>query len=224
LRAQLDTQSWPRLPVPISGISESADVLWKRLDNDIGYIRVRRLKADLPKQLDKAVAKLSDTRGLILDVRGNSGGGIDPGASVRNFNLDDGLEPLRPRYTGPIALLLDEWCISAGEGWASWFIAHHRARTFGSTTSGASSAKTTYTVADGLYRVMVPTRFRSGSLNRPIERQGLEPDVPVRPRAADLAAGKDTILEAARRYLLAPPPAGMPPDTQPGPAGAGYRR
>ena len=30
-----------------------------------------------------------------------------------------------------LALLIDERCISAGEGWASWFIANKRARTFG---------------------------------------------------------------------------------------------
>jgi len=41
-----------------------------------------------------------------------------------------------------------------------------------------------------------------GFLDRPIERRGLEPDVPLRQRSADLAAGRDTVLEAARRHLL----------------------
>ena len=47
-----------------------------------------------------------------------------------------------------------------------------------------------------------------GFLDRPIERRGLEPDVPVRQSARDLAAGRDTVLEAARRFLLDSPPPG----------------
>ena len=39
-------------------------------------------------------------------------------------------------------------------------------------------------------------------LDRPIERRGLEPDVPVGYRAEDLAARRDTVLEAARNALL----------------------
>ena len=42
----------------------------------------------------------------------------------------------------------------------------------------------------------------TGFLDRPIERRGLEPDVPVKCGAKDLAAGKDTVLEAAKRHLL----------------------
>ncbi|HET6430470.1 MAG TPA: hypothetical protein VFJ30_18810 [Phycisphaerae bacterium] len=41
-----------------------------------------------------------------------------------------------------------------------------------------------------------------GFLDRPIERRGLEPDVPVMPNARDLAAGKDTVLDAAKRALV----------------------
>ena len=68
--------------------------------------------------------------------------------------------------------------------------------------SRASSAKETYTLSNGLYKVFFPNRARRGFLNRPIEGRGLEPDVPVRCKADDLAAGKDTVLEAAREYLL----------------------
>jgi len=48
----------------------------------------------------------------------------------------------------------------------------------------------------------LPVRPYGGFLDRPIERRGLEPDVEVRQSAADLAKGRDTVLEAARQYLL----------------------
>lgn len=98
-------------------------------------------------------------------------------------------------------MLVDERCISAGEGWASWFVARKRARLFGATTAGASSAKKTYTLANGKYKVTFPIKPYAGFLDRPIERQGIEPDVPVAVTAADIAAKRDTVLEAARQYL-----------------------
>ena len=170
--------------------------------SNIGYIYVRRIPGDLLERLDRAVGELKDARGLVIDVRGNSGGGFDAPRAHRNFALDDTEEPDRPRFRGPIALLIDSRCISAGEGWASWFVATKRACLFGEATAGASSRKRTYTLKNGLYTVTFPIKAYTGFLDRPIERRGLEPDVLVRPNARDLAAGRDTVLEAAKRYLI----------------------
>ena len=191
----------PRLPVPIEGINDSADVAWKMLSENIGYVYVRRIRDGLITDLDRAVGELKGARGLIIDVRGNSGGGFDDSRAFRNFTPDDPEEPDRPRFVGPIALLIDSRCISAGEGWASWFVAKKRARLFGEATAGASSRKTTYELKNGLYKVVFPVKAYFGFLDRPIERRGLEPDVPLRQNAMDLAQGRDTALEAAKAYL-----------------------
>jgi C-terminal processing protease CtpA/Prc len=98
-------------------------------------------------------------------------------------------------------MLIDSRCISAGEGWASWFVANNRARLFGQATAGASSRKKTYTLTNGLYKVRYPVKAYKGYLNRPIEHIGLKPDVPIKPNAADIASDKDTILQAAKKYL-----------------------
>ncbi len=192
----------PRLPVPIVGISDSGDVSWKMLDEEIGYIYVRRIKANLIDSLDQAVKQLNGARGLIVDVRGNSGGGFDAARAHRNFDLEDNTEPSRPRFTRSIALLIDSRCISAGEGWASWFVARKRGKLFGEATAGASARKTVYTLTNGLFRVQYPVKAYQGYLDRPIERRGLEPDVVVTPNAQDLADGRDTVLETAKKYLL----------------------
>ena len=201
LPATLGIRYLPRLPVPIEGVDDAGAVETKALGDGIGYIYVRRIKPDLPQALDAALKQLGEIKGLILDVRGNSGGGFDLREAVANFVLDDdSAAPDRPRYKGPIALLIDERCISAGEGWASWFVTAKRAKLFGSTTAGAPRARTPTRSTNGLYKVVVPIKAYTGSLDRPIERRGLEPDVPVRCTAADLAAGKDTVLDAARQY------------------------
>jgi parallel beta-helix repeat protein len=201
LPASLDVRYLPRLPVPIPGIRDSANVAWKTLDGQIGYLYIRRIRADLIEQLDRAIGDLGKAKGLIIDVRGNSGGGFDFARSHRNFAPDDPEEPNRPRFAGPIAVLVDPRCISAGEGWTSWFVAKKRAKLFGEATAGASSRKRQYLLKNGLYTVTVPAKAYTGYLNRPIERRGLEPDVGVRQNARDLAAGRDTVLEAARQHL-----------------------
>ena len=55
---------------------------------------------------------------------------------------------------------------------------------------------------NGLFSVRYPVKAYRGFLDRPIERRGLEPDVTVMPNAADIAEGRDTVLEAARQWLL----------------------
>ena len=201
LPATLGVRYLPRLPVPIEGVSDSANVSWTMLAEEIGYLYVRRIRGDLIEKLDAAVGEIKGARGLILDVRGNSGGGFDARRAHRNFAVDDPEEPERPRFAGPIALLVDGRCISAGEGWASWFVAKKRARLFGEATAGASSRKRTYTLKNGLYKVTFPVKAYRGFLDRPIERMGLVPDVAVRQNAGDLAEGRDAVLEAAKRHV-----------------------
>lgn len=144
---------------------------------------------------------MDNPKGLVIDVRGNSGGGFESRRAFRNFDLSDTGEPERPRFSGPIAVLIDARCISAGEGWASWFQANDRATFFGQTTAGASSRKTVVEVLNGAFKVKYSVKAYRGFLDRPIERRGIEPEYPVRQTAADLQAGIDTVLVAAADYL-----------------------
>jgi len=202
LTAPLSGFYMPRRPVPLAGINDSASVAWKKLPDKIGYIAVRRIRAGLEQELDAALRGLGSIDGLVIDVRGNSGGGFDVETATLNFDPSrTDIAPGRPRHLGPIALLLDPRCISAGEGWASWFVATGRARTFGEGTAGASARKEEYTLLNGYYVATIPVKPYRGSLDRPIERLGLVPDVPLRQTAEGLAAGRDDVLEAAMDWL-----------------------
>ncbi len=204
LKADLRVWYIPRLPVPREGIDDGGgDVEWVKLKDGIGLIYVRRIKEGLELKLDQALSSLGAVKGLIIDLRGNSGGGFNPATAFQNFDLakSDKPEPHRPHFAGPIALLIDERCISAAEGWASWFVAAKRARLFGTATAGASARKETYTLSNEMYKVQIPVKAYTGSLDRPIERRGIEPDVEVRCRASDLAGGRDTVAQSAIEWL-----------------------
>lgn len=108
----------------------------------------------------------------------------------------------RPVYKGKIAILIDQRCISAGEGWSSWFKRHKRAKFFGKTTAGASARKTVYKLENGLFKVRMSVKGYCGFLDRLIERRGIEPDVEVDYLASDIAIGKDSILDAAKEWLV----------------------
>lgn len=203
LPAAVDGGYVPRLPIPNPGIPDSCDIASKRLPGEIGYIYVRRIKKDLNAQLDRAVGRLADCKAIIIDVRGNSGGGFDSKTAHQNFTLDETQrDPNRPVFAGPMAVLIDSRCISAGEGWASWFVANQRATFFGEPTAGASARKDIYTLTNNTFKVRYSVKAYRGHLDRPIERLGLIPDVPVKQTRADLIAQKDTALEAARVHLL----------------------
>lgn len=204
--AEMDFRYQPRLPVPVAGVSDSADVSAARLPGGIGYLYVRRIENGLEADLDRAMRRLSGVRGLVIDVRGNSGGGFDGSTAYANFDCSGSGVPGRPRFCGPIAVLVDARCISAGEGWASWFRAKDRGRLFGETTAGSSSAKENYRLLNGHFEVRIPVRPRRGFLDRPIEWQGIEPDEVVKPTAADLAAGRDTVLLRAIEWTKSPAP------------------
>ncbi len=161
--------------------NDSADLSWVMLENGVGYIYVRRITQGLEPGLDRAIKGLAGMKGP--DHRRSR----QQRRSIRLVDRVSEFRPLtqraaeskRPFYRGPIAPLIDERTISAGEGWASWFIANKRSRVFGTTTAGASSRKETYTLTNGLYKVVVPVKAYTGFLDRPIERRGLEPDVEV---------------------------------------------
>jgi len=105
------------------GMKGEKDVTWTRLDSGAGYVHVRRCKDDLPEQMDAALAELAEAKGIILDYRGNSGGGFDHEALMGRF-VEAGKELAFNKryasagpnpYTGPVVVIVDGSVVSAGE-------------------------------------------------------------------------------------------------------------
>ncbi len=159
--------------------------------------------------------------GLIIDLRGNGGGltSMAPGicgwlchdafvlASMhqRTGAIDLGVYPQAHAFEGPVAILIDSQSASTSEILAAGLKEHHRARIFGEPSAGAALPSLFKTLPNGdlLQYAVADVKTPSGAQ---IEGNGVEPDETVRVSRADLAAGRDPVEDAARRWLTAQRP------------------
>jgi C-terminal processing protease CtpA/Prc len=130
---------------------------WRVLDGNIGYLRIRDLGSpEVNAIFDAAMAKLADTRGLLLDLRETPrGGNTGVGEHVMGAFLDretpyqmiippngqSWLKTVIPapperRYTKPLIVIVDRWTGSMGEGVAVGLCAAKRATIVGSPMAG----------------------------------------------------------------------------------------
>ena len=101
--------------------------------DDVAVLKVRTMMgADTIEQIQAAYARIAEQRpdALIIDLRGNGGGGY-------NREL---LEQIA-MIPGPVALVIDAGCISAGETLARDFRRYGAARLFGSPTAGSGHGR-----------------------------------------------------------------------------------
>ena len=60
--------------------TDAGDVLFSRLDNGIGWLKVTKFPGavgvDIARQIDRAIQELNGCSRLIIDLRGNAGGGL----------------------------------------------------------------------------------------------------------------------------------------------------
>ena len=192
----------------------------------VGLIRFNGWLAPLMRQLDAAVDADRDCAGMVLDLRGNTGGmGAMLGGVAGHFldrrdtlglmrtrqttlafvanprRVTADARPVRP-LTSPLAVLVDEGSASASEVFAGGMQALHRARVFGRTSMGAVLGASFDRLPDGdvLYHAFGEFTTPDGVR---LEGRGVVPDDSVTATRADLLAGRDPVLEAALRWIAA---------------------
>ena len=190
----------------------------------VGRIHFTNWFLPMVQPLDRAVDDLRDSDGMIIDLRGNSGG---VGAMVMGVAghfvterqelgvmhtrqspmtifanprfVDPQGEPTEP-FAGPVAILVDETTASASEIFAGGMQSIGRARVFGETSAGAVlPSRTTFLPnGDAILHAMGDFVTSDGIL---LEGRGVIPDEPVTLERADLLEGRDPQLEAAIAWI-----------------------
>lgn len=177
-----------------------------------GYIHIRRCPGDLPRQMDAVLASIGKAPGLILDFRGNSGGGFDHSAFMGRFVPKGEQLSFAKRYEsagshpygGPVVVIVDATVRSAGETAAAIFKEDGRAYVIGeSPTAGMSSTKKTIDLPSGLFSLYVSVGSNMSRSNdgKGLEGVGVIPHEVVAFDAEDLANGTDTLIKIAEQRL-----------------------
>ena len=183
----------------------------------------------LSPTLDTLFFANRDSDALIIDLRGNPGGVIGMLSGISGHVLDTvvSLGELRSRsgllrfssnprrvdgtgrrttpFAGPIAIIVDEFSASTTEFFASGMQAIGRARIFGATSAGQAlpAAMGRLPNGDVLMHVIAD---HSDARGRRVEGIGVVPDQASPLRIADLRAGRDAALDAARAWIAAGSP------------------
>ncbi len=63
------------------------------VDGDVGYIRIASMTPEAATDIDAWMARFQDTRGLVVDVRGNGGGLRHPLRALYPYLVDDSAQP-----------------------------------------------------------------------------------------------------------------------------------
>ncbi|MHC5209367.1 MAG: S41 family peptidase [Planctomycetota bacterium] len=180
--------------------------------------------------LARAFAELSGVEALVLDLRRNTGGTDMAGQQLARYLLPPGSvyfklqgrhdgewgtmhpnripdEPPEHPFAGRLVVLIDEWTFSTADNLSACLDDLHPDVTFvGRPTGGGTGAPRAFELSN----TGASVSFCTMRVERPsgvlIEGRGTTPDVPVTWTAADLAAGVDPDMAAARAFLAGTPP------------------
>jgi carboxyl-terminal processing protease len=196
--------------LPLKPRPQVSAVEGRRLNGDLGYIAIHTFgDSGVVGAFENSLAELRETRGLIIDVRGNGGGDTavarpimgrfitrrKPYATMRRRDADalgapwtESVEPRGPfTYGGPVVVLVDHWSGSMAEGFPMGMRSMGRAVIVGTPMMGLGAA----VFSIRLDRTGIQAQYSAepvyDALGKP--RWTLRPDVEVADGKDILAAG-----------------------------------
>jgi len=192
----------------------------RRLDGDVGYIgfNIFLNPVKLIPIFEKGVRDFSDSRGIVIDLRGNPGGigflavglagffvperdrklGV---MKTRTTELKFVINPRSPQFSGPLAVLIDGESASTSEIFAGGLKDLGRARIFGSRSAGAALPSIIVRLPNGDGFQYATANYVSEG-GEELEGKGVVPHEVVIPTREQLLAGEDPALDAAREWIL----------------------
>ncbi|MBF8184632.1 PDZ domain-containing protein [Nonomuraea sp. K274] len=192
----------------------------KRLDGDIGYVELPGFYQGSADDTLAAVQQLredEELRGLVLDLRGNTGGSPEEVARllgafahdrIINYHCDvhDECVPTRtddsvPLLGLPLVVLVDRACVSACDDFSAAAKWHDIAPLVGTRTAGwVAGAGIMYPLNDGS-ALQLPSLHHFGPNRELINTIGVPAGHQAPMTPADLAAGRDPALAKALTLL-----------------------
>jgi carboxyl-terminal processing protease len=186
-----------------------ASVASKALKGGVGYLRIKTFQTGTHAELLESIKKLRDEShgqlaGIVLDMRNNPGGLVNEASAVADEFLSGGVifttrrrgqivddlraDELGALRRGPVAVLVNEYSASAAELVAGALQDNRRASVVGAPTFGKGSVQTIVDLPGGAGLRLTTLRYYTPS-GRPIQAQGVKPDILVGGASAALGYG-----------------------------------
>jgi carboxyl-terminal processing protease len=187
--------------------------------DDIGYLLLRGFpEPSVLEAIEKNVTAFQEqgVRGLVLDLRGNSGGRIDVGTRLLSHFLPAGstiyeetdrsgqnrmhFSRAGSQYGLPLVVLVDGGTASMGEIFAAAVQEHGAATVVGTTTAGSVAAAQVFGLPDGAGLQVTVYEIRSSD-GKQLNRVGVVPDEVIETDPTVVAQGDDPVLSRAIEIL-----------------------
>jgi carboxyl-terminal processing protease len=194
----------------------------KMLDNNIAYIKLSVFGDNTAQDFKDQLAKLmaQNPKGLILDLRDNTGGLLTTAITVASQFIPSGVIVYEQSGDGtkkaynvesgglatkvPMVVLINGFSASASEIVSGAIQDSGRGKLVGEKSYGKGTVQYWIPLSDSQGAVAITIARWLTPNGRTIDKLGLTPDVPVTMTQADYTAGKDPQLDAAVKQLLQP--------------------
>lgn len=190
----------------------------RRIDDEIGYIRFNSFHPALLEDLLTSVDELGNTKGLIIDLRGNPGGAFGVRAQLasrfitersiiwryrgRNGIDDIYIDPVEQPYMGALVILVDGASASSSEEFSGGLQGLQRATIVGQRTPGRDVVMDLTVLPIGAYFVF-PVAETMTCQDVVLEHRGVIPDVESLFTLEAMKTGRDVQLDAALAVINA---------------------
>ncbi len=184
-------------------------VSYRLLEQYFGYFRISHFNRETATTVSNALASIrregTRLRGLILDLRDNPGGVLQPAVALADGFLDGGIivttqgrnSSMQLEFEAspgqwlpgvPIVVLVDRGSASASEVLAGALQDHRRAVIVGERTFGKGSVQSVLPLRNGSGLKLTTARYFTPS-GRSIQARGIDPDVEI--NAVEIVANGD---------------------------------
>ena len=194
----------------------------RELEKGVGYARIFQVSRSTPQEFFEKVSELGELDGLVLDLRGNSGGSMLAAAAVADFFVGEGTivrvvgrngapsDGVRNSavankdvaFRFPVAILVDGGTASAAEILSGALEPLSRVTLIGQTTFGKGLVQRVVPIPQkNLLKLTVAEYWLSE--DRAINKKGIQPQIELFPVSVERPGRLANVPEGAIPYLRA---------------------